>query len=383
MHICTVAPSYLPHFGGAEVGLHMMLSYLAQHSSHRYTVITSTTDKQMPKYEVIDGVEVFRYYRPKLWVKWYAPTFYAILNVPKLVKQLQPDLINMTYVLPSGLAGWWASKHQTIPNMMMIGGIDIYDPFNMPDRVLQSIAAYCIRHTDVLLAWSNWSANQLVTHFGVSQDDVDVISWGIDDKRFNNDVDGITIRHRHHISDDTVLLFALQRLELRKGIDILIQAIRHVLDHVQNVPFKLIIGGKGRDKAKLETLISELGLANYVILAGFISEEEKAQYYAAADIFAFHTYHEGLGIVIIEASACGLPIITTRAGGTLDVVKDGETGHLCEAGDAVALGDSIITLLKDTDKRKIMGHASAEFALSHFAIDIVSKQLLTVIETFQ
>lgn len=381
MHICTITPSYLPHFGGAEVGTHLMLSYLAQNSEHRFSIITATTDNSLPDYEVMDGVEIYRYPRSKRWIKGYLPAFNAFQHVPHLVKRLQPDLINMTYVIPTGLAGWMAAKRNNIPVMMMLGGVDIYDPFNMPDRFLQSIAGYCMRNSDVHVAWSNWTANRLASHFGLQRNEITVIPFGFDDERFNINVDGTSIRERYHIPDDRVVLFALQRLEARKGIHLLIQAIKIVCDTVPEIEFKLLIGGKGRDGEQLKQLITTLNLDDYIQLIGFIAEEEKAQHYAMADIFTFHSYHEGLGIVIIEASACGLAVVTTRAGGTVDVVKEGKTALLTEPGDPQALADSIIMLLKDPSKRESMGQAGANFALANFRNEAVSQKLLEIIES--
>jgi glycosyltransferase involved in cell wall biosynthesis len=142
----------------------------------------------------------------------------------------------------------------------------------------------------------------------------------------------------------------------------------------------LLIAGKGRDKDRLEHLINELGLRKNITLCGFISEEDKASFYAAGDIFALHTLFEGLGIVILEASATGLPIITTDAGGTRDVVIQGETGYLLPIGDAPAFANQIISTLSDTKRLQEMGQAAREFAVREFDEYVIAERYLNLFE---
>jgi hypothetical protein len=92
MHICTVIPSYQPIFGGIEVGVHTLLKHLANTTSHKFSVITPTTDKNLPRFEIIDNVSIYRYQYPKIWGRGIVPLLSGFWHIPNLINQLKPDL---------------------------------------------------------------------------------------------------------------------------------------------------------------------------------------------------------------------------------------------------------------------------------------------------
>ena len=378
MHVCTVAPSYLPSFGGAEVGMHQVLSNLARNTQHRFTVITATTDATLPEYEAMDQVEVFRYTRPRIWAKWFAPTLVAFRYIGQMLADLNPDLVHASYILPTGLAAYHATRRSGTPFMLTLGGNDIYDPFGMPPMILRHRAKQVFKNVHTISAFSAQSKETLVDTYQVPQDRIHITGFGIDTRRFHPSISGAEIRRLYGLSDEQPVIVALQRLEARKGVDVLIHAMQQVCNAMPDV--HLLIAGKGRDKDSLEQLIDELGLRKNVTLCGFVSEEDKAAFYAAGDIFALHSHFEGLGIVVLEASATGLPVITTDAGGTRDVVQQGETGYLVPVGDATVFADHLIAMLSDFDRLREMGRAAREFAVREFDDDVVAKRYLNLFE---
>jgi phosphatidylinositol alpha-1,6-mannosyltransferase len=378
MHVCTVVPAYLPNFGGAEVGLHMVLSYLAQTTSHRFSVITPTTDPEWPRQEIMDGVEIYRYHRPDIWANWFAPTLASFLHNPPLIRQLSPDVLHPSYLLPSGISAWYTAKRKKLPLVLSLGGNDVYDPFNMPPALLRRWMRYCIQNTPIIAANSAWTKQYIVTHDNAKPERIHVTGFGIDRTRFNPAVNGQSIRDRYDIADDTVLIFALQRLELRKGVDVLLRA----LAEVSKEDVHLLIGGKGRDGEQVQHLVAELNISDRVTFAGFVDEAEKPLYYAAADIFALHSHHEGLGIVLAEAAACGKPLVTTHAGGTTDIALHGQTGLTVPPDDPSALASALRTLIINPEQRSIMGNAAARHA-DHFDIKQVAARYLTLFEQCQ
>lgn len=376
MHICTVTPSYLPHFGGAEVGMHMVLSHLAQTTQHRFSVITSTTNPDWPRQEEIDGVMVYRYIRPRLWAKWFAPTLFGFRYNPGLIRRLQPDVLHISYLLPGGVSAWYTARRRKIPVVLSLGGHDVYDPFNMPPWPLRRWMSHFIRRSPVIAVNSQWTKQYLVEQDRAAPEDIHVTGFGVDRTRFNSDIDGTRIREQYDIAPDTVLIFALQRLELRKGVDVLLKAIALL----QEPNFHVLVGGKGRDTDKIHQLAAALGIQDHVTFCGFVAEEEKPLYYAAADIFALHSYHEGLGIVLAEAAACGKPLVATNAGGTTDIAIPGHTGLTVEPGKPEAFAAALAILINDPEQRTMMGAAAATHAAAHFSIDRVAASYLELFE---
>jgi len=371
MHICTVVPNYLPQFGGAEVGVHQILSHLARTTPYRFSVITPTTDATLPAREIMDGVEVYRYVRPNVWLKWFAPTAFGFLRNPPLIRQLKPDVLHLSYLLPSGLSAWHMARCHGIPTVLLLGGHDIYDPFDMPPAILRRWVAYAVKRSPVIAVNSTWSKQYLVAHYGGNESAIHVTGFGIDAARFHPDIDGRIIRERYAIAPHTVLIFALQRLEMRKGLDVLLRAIALLGER----DVHLLIGGKGRDAAQLQALTAELGLQGRVTFAGFVDEAEKPQYYAACDIFALHSHHEGLGIVLVEAAAVGRPLVTTHAGGTTDIALNGQNGLIVPPSNPQALAQALATLIDDPQQRRAMGIASAQHAQSMMIEQVAARYM--------
>jgi glycosyltransferase involved in cell wall biosynthesis len=122
--------------------------------------------------------------------------------------------------------------------------------------------------------------------------------------------------------------------------------------------------------ARLRARIAALGLSQAVHLLGKLPEPELLAWYAAADVFALHSLNlgqqfEGFGLVYLEASAAGLPVIGTRECGAEDAIRDGETGFLVQQGDVAALAAHLVRLLRDADLRRQLGAAGRAFAAQH------------------
>ena len=118
-----------------------------------------------------------------------------------------------------------------------------------------------------------------------------------------------------------------------------------------------IIIGTGPEEEKLKKLTKKMGISNYVIFTGFISDEELLSYYSSADLFVLATLYEGFGLVYIDALCFGLPIVTTENGGSLDIINE-DNGILVPVKDPVGLGNEINEALnKKWDREKIKAGA--------------------------
>jgi phosphatidyl-myo-inositol dimannoside synthase len=123
----------------------------------------------------------------------------------------------------------------------------------------------------------------------------------------------------------------------------------------------LLVGG-GPSRSRLSSLASSLGVSSSVVFTGSVPWLDLPSYYCAGDVFAMPCRTrlggldvEGLGIVFLEAAACGLPVVAGDSGGAPDAVLDGETGYVVEGGDPAASAERITHLLIDEDRRHTMG----------------------------
>jgi L-malate glycosyltransferase len=159
-----------------------------------------------------------------------------------------------------------------------------------------------------------------------------------------------------------------------KGQRHLVEAAALVVREVPDARF--VIAGNGELRESLEHLIKSHALEKHVILAGF--RPDVLSLHKAFDIFVMSSVMEGLGTSLLDAMACGKPVVATTAGGMPEVVADGESGILVPPRDHRAMADAIIRLLKDGSLRERMGAAGMSLANSRFSAERMVAETLDV-----
>ena len=146
-----------------------------------------------------------------------------------------------------------------------------------------------------------------------------------------------------------------------KGIDVLLNAVPIVRKEIPNLHV-YIAGKSGSENENLKKLVKALNIEENVTFLGFISGDEKYAYYKSADIYVQPSRYETFGVVLLEAMACGKPVIASRVGGIPFVVEDGKNGLLFESENVEELAEKVILLLRDEELRTKMGEAGRERA---------------------
>jgi phosphatidylinositol alpha-1,6-mannosyltransferase len=184
---------------------------------------------------------------------------------------------------------------------------------------------------------------------------------GVDVGAFHPGVDGSAVRQRYGLTGRPVIV-CVSRLVPRKGQDALIRALPSVRRRVPGAALLLVSGGPYR--TKLARLAREQGVESEVVFTGSVPWAELPEHYAAGDVYAMPCRTraagldvEGLGIVYLEASATGLPVVGGDSGGAPDAVREGETGYVVGGRDIPALAGRLIELLGDPARAKAMGVA--------------------------
>ena len=184
---------------------------------------------------------------------------------------------------------------------------------------------------------------------------------GVDVDTFHPDVDGDVVRKRYGLGDRPVIV-CVSRLVPRKGQDMLIRALPAIRRRVPGAALLLVSGGPYRKT--LARLAREHDVESDVILTGSVPWAELPEHYAAGDVYAMPCRTraagfdvEGLGIVYLEASATGLPVLGGDSGGAPDAVREGETGYVVDGRDVQAIASRLTDLLTDRAKAKRMGAA--------------------------
>jgi L-malate glycosyltransferase len=161
-----------------------------------------------------------------------------------------------------------------------------------------------------------------------------------------------------------------------KGQKHLVDAAAMVVQHVPDARF--VIAGEGELRSALEHQVRHLGLEKHVMLAGF--RPDILSVHKAFDIFVMSSVTEGLGTSVLDAMACGRPVIGTRAGGIPEIVEDGVTGILVPPRDPHAMADAIVRLLKDEALRLRMGGAGLSLANARFSAERMVQDTISIYE---
>ncbi|NDK28656.1 glycosyltransferase family 4 protein [Streptomyces sp. TR1341] len=202
---------------------------------------------------------------------------------------------------------------------------------------------------------------------------------GVDEKTFHPASGGDEVRARLGLTDRPVVV-CVSRLVPRKGQDTLIRAMPRVLGAEPDAVL-LIVGG-GPYEQDLRRLARETGVDASVRFTGAVPWSELPAHYGAGDVFAMPCRTrrggldvEGLGIVYLEASATGLPVIAGDSGGAPDAVLDGETGWVVRGGEPGEAADRIVTLLGDPELRRRMGERGRRWVEEKWRWDLLAERL--------
>lgn len=208
---------------------------------------------------------------------------------------------------------------------------------------------------------------------------------GVDAARFRSLPEaGAVIRERHGLTGRPVVV-CVSRLVPRKGQDTLIRAWPDVLRRVPGAA--LLIVGSGPYLASVRQQAERSGLSAHVRFTGPVADAELPAHYAAADVFAMpcrtrrHGLDvEGLGIVYLEASAAGLPVIGGDSGGAPDAIADGESGYVVPGRDVAALTERVAELLADPAKARAMGEKGRSWVERDWSWEHSAARLRAIID---
>jgi phosphatidyl-myo-inositol dimannoside synthase len=208
---------------------------------------------------------------------------------------------------------------------------------------------------------------------------------GVDPAEFRPGAGGARIRAGLGIAADRPVVVCVSRMVPRKGQDTLIRAWPSVRAQSAGDPLLLLVGD-GPDRKRLDRLTAEAGVADSVMFTGPVSGADLPAYYDAGNIFAMPCRTrrggldvEGLGIVYLEASATGLPVVGGDSGGAPDAVLDGETGYVVPGRSVTALAERLTGLLSDPAGAVAMGEKGRGWIEREWTQDLVARRLQDIL----
>jgi phosphatidyl-myo-inositol dimannoside synthase len=291
---------------------------------------------------------------------------------------------------PAGYPARWVLERCRVPYGVYLHGGDLLSEQHKirHSRFKRRSARAILGGAAVLMANSTWTrdlALQVLGELGIDghAGRLRVVHLGTDPARFKPGIDPGDLRGRLELpDDDTRWLLTVARLDPHKGVDTVIEALPAVVDRFPAVRYA--VAGSGADRERLERLAHKSGVADRVRFLGGVSERDLPALYNLASVYvgvsriADGIGVEGFGISLVEASACGRPIVAGNSGGIPDAVRDGETGFLVPPENPGALAAAIGGVLGDADLARRVGAAGRRAVETYYNWDRVVRDLRAI-----
>lgn len=377
--VLFLTESFHPVFGGGERHIRELGRRLVE-SGDAVTVVTRRGERDWPTRESIDGIQIVRVPPggPARLGKYLMvlPAAWRVLR-----ERRAADLVVVRGTRVLGLPGLLAARLAGRPvvlqaevNGEMSGEIYLWGTRlagGSGDRLVRALVWLrnrVLAGADGFVAMSRLIESEFLTA-GLPAERVRRIPHGVDTQRFrpSDEAERISRRRALGLEPEALVVAWTGRLLRGKGLESLFAAFAAIAAREPLARLLVVGSGAGQSlsiEAELRERAASAPLRGRVVMPGRLDAVEQAL--AAADVFAFPSEFEALGLSLVEAAACGLPGVASRTGGIVDVVEDGVTGLLVPPGDAPALERAIESLLGDRGRREAMGRAARERACREF-----------------
>lgn len=356
MKIGVITSAY-PEFEDDPHGIfvHRLMREIIKQGHEVSVLAPVATDK---KNYVLEGVNVerFNYFYPRRYqrlagrsgmidnvkegflVKIQVLSYLFFNIIYSLIKLRDVDIIHVQWPIPNGLGALFLKKFYGIPYINTIHGEEVY----LSKRYHMLFVLRWLVNNSLKTITNSTATRNFSLEAGLDGEKIYVIPFGVDTEFFRP----IKIDK----NEDIFQILSVGYLIERKGFKYLIMAMKEVLKH-SNARLKIV--GSGPLKNKLKNIIIELELMNKVEIIKNVSDEELLHLYNSSDLFVLPSIidsdgnTEGLGVVLLEAMACGLPVIGSNVGGITDIINDNETGLLFQEKNIQDIVNKIIFAIEN------------------------------------
>jgi glycosyltransferase involved in cell wall biosynthesis len=288
------------------------------------------------------------------------------LHMKKKIEEIKPDIVHIQGShYPYGfLAAILKEKYLLVLTLHALAEIEInYNSFLNKVSALATLIPekYILSKIKHIIVCSEDMRRRIIKYVKAS---IYVIPNGID-----NSIENITISSISNIIKHPAILY-IGRFEKIKGVDLLIKAIPEIKRNIPGV--HVYLAGNGSKKNMMKKLARRLNIDNCIIYLGYITGQEKYTCIKAADLILVPSYYESFGLALLEAMACGKPVVATRVGNIPYLVEDGISGYLVEPGNYRELATRSIEILSNNTLGEKMG-MSGKMKAQGYTWDNVAK----------
>jgi glycosyltransferase involved in cell wall biosynthesis len=340
MKIAIIVSRFPPKWlAGTEIATYNLARHLVKRG-HEIHVVTSR-DEEQPNFDKENGFYIHRLAWSKVriigmclfWMKFCLK-----------IRTIKPDIVQVQD-LSMAIPALALKKILKIPYVAWGQGDDVYCPNRFGRITIRTI----LQNADAILAFTE---NMQIKLKDIYNTEIYIVQFGIDLEEYY----GEPIFPDRKTNTKNILFVG--SLYPVKGVQYLITAMKKILEDAPDA--KLIIVGDGEEREWLAALSIQLGIQKYVQFVGKVPHEKVKTFMQQADVFVLPSLSEGFPNVILEAMACGLPIVASRVGGIPDIIKNGVHGYLVEAKKPDEIAEKILIILQNDQVRNKISRTNLE-----------------------
>jgi glycosyltransferase involved in cell wall biosynthesis len=372
MKIGFITPFFSPVAGGSAIVPYQLAKHLVR-KGHKVFIFTSNFGRNLAKFDDENELVIIE---SKIKLKManilYTPSlkfdlensdeldilhFHNFRTYQNYVAYNYAKTTNMPYILQA---------HGSIPRLGKSILKLIYDIF---------FGYQLLRDATKVIALSHVEAEQYRA-MGVPEEKIAIIPNGIDLSEYVNLPPKGAFKKKFNIPEDGKIILYLGRIHKIKGIDILIKAYAYMRNKMNLRDIVLVIAGPDDGYLnEAKRLAQALDVSNHVLFTGPLYGEDKMAAYIDSEVYVLPSRYETFPMAILEAYACGKPVVASEVGGLRDLVKNGETGLLFKPEDVKQLAERISNILNDDKMAEEMGLRGRNFVEEDFTIEKIIEKL--------
>lgn len=290
------------------------------------------------------------------------------------IYRFKPDIIHGNFVQTTGFYSALSGFH---PFLLMAWGSDIL-VHPKKSRILKFIAKYSISKADAITCDCEEVKREIINLANYPAEKIITFPVGIDHKLFNPDIVSSDIKSKLGLDNKKIIISNRNFFEVY-GIEFLLYSLPKVIEKIPDIRI-LLIGTGPLQKKHMET-IENLGINEYIKVLGSIPNNEMAEYLNISDVYVTTSLSDGTSLSLLEAMACGLPIIATDVPANLEWIVDSYNGFVVPRRDPEELAEKIIYLLQNESLQKKMGDLNLKIAKERADWDVNFEKLANMYET--
>ncbi len=290
----------------------------------------------------------------------YPPYDLALASkMAEVAKREKLDIIHAHYAIPHAICAFLAKQMagEQLKIVTTLHGTDItvlgYDPS------LKEMIKFGIENSDAVTAVSNSLKDDTYKLLGVKNEIQPIYNF-VDEREYFKQ-EATHLKKGYGIKPEEKVIIHISNFRSVKRVPDVIMAFHKI---VSTIPAKLLLIGNGPEFTVACKMVQELDIEDHVLFLG--KQENVAELFSISDLKLLLSEKESFGLVLLEAMACGVPVVGTNIGGIPEVILDGETGYICELGDIDGIAAASLSILTDENKQQMFAYQAMQHVRDHF-----------------